>query len=101
MQIVEKQTPKDLHLIKSKASHFRSIITMYRRSLSHQNQADLSRRLAPLSRKIYHSPEILRCVKKEIYQNHPEWKVVSQYELSKTFFKILRSLVFIFDITKL
>lgn len=59
MQIVEKQTPKDLHLIKSKASHFRSITDRYR-SLSHQDQADLSRDQDPLSRRT-HSPDILHC----------------------------------------
>lgn len=59
MQIVEKQTPKDLHLIKSQASHFRSITTRYR-SLSHQDQADLSRVQDPLSGRA-HSPDTLHC----------------------------------------
>ena len=86
MQIVEKQTPKDLHLIKSKASHFRSIITMYR-SLSHQNQADLPGDWLPCQGKSTIHLKSYIAIKKEIYQNHPGWKVVSQYPLSKTLFK--------------
>lgn len=69
---------KDLHLIKSQASHFRSITTVYRgRFLQDQTDSVGGQDLYP-GEHAAHSPETLHPVKKEIHQNHQEWKVVSQ-----------------------
>lgn len=85
----EKQTPKDLHLIKSKASHFRSIITMYS-SLSHQNCVDLPGDWLPLSRKIHHSPwNPTLPLRRKFTRIIQKRKVVSLHSaLSKTFLKL-------------
>lgn len=79
MQIGEKQTPEDLHLIKSRTSHSEASLPCrealpIKISLTFPGDRTLDQGKYAIHQKPY-------IAVKEIHQNHQEWKVVSQCQL--------------------